>query len=173
MKKILIVLTMAISSICTAQMPRLELTKNGVTPIVIDAPGMSASDIYTKAKGWIQKNYAQPKEVLSADIANEHLRIDGFDRDAWSMKSFGIESKYDMYHSIVIDVKDGEYRLTYLVGEFWSGPNKALFGWKSFFKNDGSVRKSHLSAKESVESRMNATSESLHKYIVGQSDNVW
>lgn len=166
MKKILFALL--ISGFCFAQeMPKI--TKEGFSPIVVEVEGSSSSDLYNKAKEWIQTYYKNPSEVLKADIPNEMIRINGYAVDGYKMKNLGMVYGYDYEYTLEIEFKDGKYRFNYIVGDFWSLGKRVLYSYRTFFKSDNSVKKSYQLAYDSINETANTTSFSLYDYITGKS----
>src|SRR5690606_20603661 len=102
MKKILILtLGILISTFSKAQeIPQLKLTPNGVEPIIVEIPEKSASEIYEKAKNWVQETYKNPDKVLKGNIINEKIRVDGFANNAWWYKTLGIKQSLNMEYTI-------------------------------------------------------------------------
>ena len=93
-------------------LPKFELTKDGVRPIVVNIDSFSITTLYQKTLNWVQENYKNPKEVLKTNIENETIRIDGYRKNAWFYKSLGMKQEYDMEYSFLIEFKQGRIRLT-------------------------------------------------------------
>ena len=167
-----------LNGICQT-IPQLKITPNGVEPIVVEVKEMSASEIYSQAKKWVQETYDNPSEVLKADLVNEKIRIDGFVTNAWWCKPMGITQNMDMNYQLEISFKDGKYRFEYTVGQFYpsgGGGQKAMYTYTIFWKNNGDVRHSYADAIPSIEKTMNSLSMSFYKYIIGkksEKDSDW
>ena len=178
-KRVAVILAIFISNVLIGQeIPQLKLTRGGVEAIIVEVDGLSTSEIYNKAKSWVQETYKNPDKVLKADIANEKIRINGYANDAWWNKSLGIKSTMDMEYTVEISFKDGKYRFVYNVGQFYvSGAGKAYYSYSSFFKKkNGEVRKAYKDAVPSLEITMNDLSQSFFNYVSGKSskkDNDW
>ena len=151
------------------EIPQLKLTREGVEPIIVKADSLTASEIYKNALKWVQESYKNPDKVLKANIENKKIRIEGFASDAWWYKSLGIKQSYNMEYTIKISFKDDRYRFEHIIGKFYvDGGHKVLYGYKSFFKNSGEVRKVYKDAVPSLEQTMNDLSLSFYNYITGK-----
>ena len=169
MKHLFIPVFLFTSLFCFSQdIPKFELTKAGVQPIVVNIDSSNAAAIYKKTLNWVQETYKNPKEVLKTDIENETIRIDGLKNNACYYKSLGIKMVYDMEYSFQIDFKDNKVRLTFTPGQFWTDHKKVLYDYTSFFKNDGELRGMYKDAKTSLEQSMNDLVSSLYNYIKGK-----
>ena len=168
MKKIIVLLFVCVFGFAQ-EMPKI--TKEGFAPIVVNVEGKTASEIYTKAKEWVQTYYKNPTEVLKADISNDMIRIEGYAVDGYKMKNLGMIFGYDYQYTLEIEFKDGKYRYNYIVGQFWSDGKKCLYDYTNFFKEDNSVRKVYQVAFDSINETANETSTSLFNYITGKTQS--
>tara|TARA_B100001093_G_C26676047_1_gene948338 strand:- start:373 stop:912 length:540 start_codon:yes stop_codon:yes gene_type:complete len=167
---LLLTITFLISGITFGQnIPELKLTRDSVEPIIVKTDSLTKPEIYKKALNWVQETYKNPDKVLKANIENEKIRIDGFASNAWWYKSMGIKNSYNMEYSVEIAFKDGRYRFEYNIGQFYiDGGQKVLYGYKTFFKKNGEVRKSYKDAVPSLEQTMNDLSLSFYNYVTGK-----
>jgi len=167
---LLLTITFLISGITLGQnIPELKLTRDSVEPIIVKTDSLTKSEIYKKALNWVQEAYKNPDKVLKANIANEKIRIDGFASNAWWYKSMGIKQSYNMEYTVEIGFKDGRYRFEYTIGQFYiDGGQKVLYGYKTFFKKSGEIRKSYKDAVPSLEQTMNDLSLSFYNYVTGK-----
>lgn len=168
MKKIIVLLFVCVFGFAQ-EMPKI--TKEGFAPIVVNVEGKTASEIYTKAKEWIQTYYKNPSEVLKADISNDMIRIEGYAVNGFQTKSLGMINNFDYSYTIEIQFKDGKYRYNYIVGQFWAGGGKCLYDYTAFFKEDNLVRKVYQLAFDSINETANQTSNSLFNYITGKTQS--
>ena len=153
------------------EIKQLKLTPLGVEPMVIEIEGIKASDTYQKALNWVKETYKTPDKVLKAQIENKKIRIDGFARNAWWNKSMGLKNSYNMDYTIEISFKDGKYRFGFIIGEFSIDTGqKTAFGYSTFFKKSGEVRKAYKDAVPSLENTMNSLANSFYNYIAGNDD---
>jgi hypothetical protein len=174
MKKFLLsILLLTTTSLFAQDIPKFELTKDGVQPIVVVIDSFNAQTIYKKTLNWVKENYKNPKEALKADIENETVRIDGFKKNAWFYKSLGMKQEYDMEYSFLIDIKDNKIRLTFTVGQFWGDDKKTTYDYTTFFKSSGEIRGAYKDAKPSLEQSMNDLVFSLYNYIKGSKKSDW
>ena len=174
MKKLFLLSSLFVSGLSYSQeLPKFELTKDGVQPIVVNIDSFDGQTLYKKTFNWVQENYKNPKEVLKTNIENETIRIDGFKKSAWFYKSLGIKLEYDMEYSFQVDFKEGKIRLTFTPGQFWADNQKALYNYSTFFKSSGELRGAYKDAKPSMEQSMNDLVSSLYNYIKGNKKSDW
>lgn len=145
-----------------------KITKEGFAPVVVNLEGKTASEIYLKTKEWVQTYYKNPAQVLKADIANDMIRIQGFAVNGYKIRSLGISQGYDYDYTLEIEFKDGKYRYNYIVGQFWADTKRCLYDYKSFFKDDNSVRKLYQLPYDTINATANETSLSLFDYVSGK-----
>lgn len=158
------------------EIPELKITKTGVESIVVQTPGMTASQLYEKSINWVKETYENPDKVLKAQIENKKIRVSAFAKNAWWYKIMGMKTTYNMDYSIEISFKDGKYRFEYFVGQFYTKDyTKALFSYSSFFKKSGELRKSYKDAAPSMDFTMNSLVHNFNTYVIGQeeADEAW
>lgn len=173
MKKLILILLISFSGF--AQNFTI-LTKEGFEPLVVDVENKSAEEIYLKAKDWIQTYYKNPNEVLKADISNQMLKIEGYAVNGFQTKAFGIVGNMDYNYTIELEFKENKYRLTYIIHNFYSKGQMALYTYKSFIKSDGTIRKQHEFSYDTLLKNVNETSNSLFNFINSTSNikkNDW
>ena len=173
MKKLINLFFATIVTISYSQdIPKVEITSEGISSIVVEIEGKTASELYQKTLNWIQQVYKNPDEVLKANIKDEMVRFDGFDKSVWSAKVMGLKSSYDVAYTIEIDFKDGKYRFKWNTREFWvsESSTRAAFTESAFFKKDGSVRNDYVDGKAEYEATINAMNRLLYNYISGKAD---
>ena len=169
MKKIFLPILLFTATVAFSQdLPKLELNRDGVQPIVVNIDSFTVQTLYKKSLNWVQENNKNPKEVLKTDIENETIRIAGLKNNACYYKSLGIKMSYDLEYLFQIDLKDNKVRLTFIPGQLWNGNQKVLYDYKSFFKNDGEIRSMYKDAKTSMEQSMNDLVFSLYNFIKGK-----
>lgn len=162
-------LLMLFASITTLSqdIPKFELTKEGIKPIVVNIDSFTTSALYDKSLKWIQETYKNPELVLKTKIENEKIRIDGYKQEACYFKSLGIKTSFDVKYYFEVEFKDNKIRLTYLPYEFWSSGRKMSYTYEVFFNNSGEVRAMYKEAKSTLETSMNELVTSLYTYIKG------
>ena len=78
MKKIFLPILLFTATVAFSQdLPKLELNRDGVQPIVVNIDSFTVQTLYKKSLNWVQENNKNPKEVLKTDIENETIRIAG------------------------------------------------------------------------------------------------
>jgi len=146
--------------------PRFELTKDGITPIVIPLENMTAPDIYTKAVNWVKTTYKTPKEVLKSEIQNEELRIDAVATNAFFLKVMLTKYYYTIWYSMTIQVKNGKMRLLVTSDKITlANGTRADFGFNDFYTSSGELRSRVKDAKPQIEQEFNSLATSLYQYI--------
>jgi hypothetical protein len=171
MKKLLISIFLLISSIANSQ-TNLELTFNGIEPIIVEVDSLSAPDIYKKINNWIQTTYKNPEEVIKADIENEMIRISGYEKGFFKRKfKSGNIVEYDTTYEMTFDIKDNKYRVTFKPGSISVDRKKVLFNEKNFFDEADVNGNSYEESIESYNKSMNDLNDSVQSYIVN--DNNW
>ena len=175
MKNLVLVVMIATSISLQAQIPALKLTSDGMAPVVVNIEGKTASEIYQKAMNWIQVNYKHPDQVVQATVQNENVRIRGFASNVWTTKTLGIPGTGSLDYMLELEIKDGKYKFNIsritLCGV---SPTPLLYTYKSSWKNNGDVKKSHLPAIAEIEEGLNNINLSLYNYITGKDDkNSW
>jgi len=159
------------------EIEKIKLTPQGVEPIVVQVDSLKSNEIYEKALNWVKETYKNPDKVLKANLENEKIRIDGFASNAWWYKSMGITNNYNMEYTVEISFKEGKYRFSYIIGQFYiEGGKKVLYDYKTFYKKSGEIKKSYIDAVPSLEQTMNDLSLSFYNYINGKTlkkDDNW
>ena len=117
MKKNLILLFIAISSICIGQtndkesVGKFEYSEVGLNDFVVtNIDGKTKEEIYSKAINWVKETYKNPDLVLKMQIINEKLRIDAIATDLLKVK--GVSSNLNYF--IEISFRDNKYKFEIL-----------------------------------------------------------
>jgi len=145
-------------------LPKFDLTKDGVSPIIIQLDSMNAKTIYQKTMKWVQESYKDPQQVLKVNIENEKIRIEAYKSNAWYYMSLGTKYNYDMDYTFEIEFKDQKIRLTYTPGQFWVQGQRGLT-YESFYKSSGELRPAYKDGEISLEESMNGLKDSLYDYL--------
>lgn len=149
-----------------SQETKFELTLNGYEPKVVQIDGLNKEDIYKLTKKWIVKTYKNPKEVLTADIENENVKINGFSTNIVKWSS---GNGWDLNYTLDIEFKDNKYRLS-----ISADIDGNQIEYTTFFKNDGTKRNGYKGGPESIDLFINNLVEDLNKYIKNKGDdNKW
>ncbi len=161
-----VLIILLFSNMSYSQENKFELTKDGYNPIVFEIQDLKKDSIYKLTKKWVVKTFKNPKEVLTADIENESIKINGFSPKTVNC-SFGCTA--DLKYSFDIDFKDNKYRLSIII-EVPEFPN----GYNSFFKKDGTIRSNFKAAPISIDDFINKLSNELNIYIKNKGEkNDW
>jgi uncharacterized protein with TBP-like fold DUF4468 len=103
---------------------------------VVEVDGISAADLYSRAKAWVATTYRSAKDVVQLDDTTAgRLIAKGNFAVSWMMSPAWIR------HTLTIEVKDGRFRYTLTNFEFdnthWQAPledeKKFMGGRKSLF----------------------------------------
>ena len=116
MKKILLILTLALYNIGYAQVTEFTFTKDGLTDYVVtQCEGKTQSEIYKKCIDWIAYTYKNPLSVTQAKIENEYIRIEGI-RESLICDNSALYGKVcrDGKYTLEISFKDGKYKFEIL-----------------------------------------------------------
>jgi len=167
MKK-LVILSLLISTVAFSQVPKLELTPNGVEPAVINVAVMPASAIYAKTINWLENNFDNPDDVMVANIENKSISLKAVEPKVWTPNRIGQNTNYDMAYTLKIEFKDGRYRVSYELGNFEVEGKKLTTSYKDLFKKfDGSIKYGLDGAVVGIENKLNDKTESLYNFIMG------
>ncbi len=160
MKKInyfTILLFIFYSNFTFSQENKFEITINGYEPKVFEVENQTKSDIYKLIKKWVIKTYKNPKEVLTADIENEIIKINGF---STNIVKWSIGDGWDLFYSLDIEIKDNKYRLS-LTADIAGNQIE----YTSFFKKDGSKRTGYKGGPESIDNHLNSIVDDLNLFL--------
>ena len=170
MKNILLLVVLVSGTLFGQEIPRLKLTPEGVAPVVLTFDGLSASDIYSKSLEWVQETYNNPSEVLKANIKNKKIRIDGFKEKALSFRTV-VLNEWGVSYTLEISFKDEKCRFSYNINYFTgSDGSRTAITYKNFFRKNGEIRNSYISAVFSLNKSMNDLLISYYNYVSGITD---
>ena len=147
---------------------KLVLTPNGYESIITEVDSMTAAEISKKAKDWVQYYYKNPSEVLKSSIDDDYIRINGYCKDCFYVKSLGIAQFYSYEYTIELSFKDGKYKFDYVIGSLSSQGVKMGYGFSGFFKKDGTIRGVYQTAYDGINEKVNETYQSLYDFITGK-----
>jgi len=166
--KNLIILSLFISSVAFSQVPKIELTPNGVEPTVVHVGIMPAADIYAKTVNWIENNFDNPNDVMVANIEDKSITIKAVEPKVWTPMRIGQITNYGLNYTLKIEFKDGRYRMTYTLGNFEIEGKQLSSTPKDLFKKfDGSIKYNLEGAVYGIENKLNKRTESLYNFIMG------
>jgi hypothetical protein len=176
MKTIYILVFILLTNIAFAQqIASFELTKNGVSPIVVNVDSLSASELYKRTHHWIEDYYKDQRNVLKTDVQDQKIKIDGLKKNAWFYTSADVTIQYDVEYSCYIDFEDNRLTLAFEFGKTWlhndsKASNSYSIDYRKIWKESGEVHKIYKEAKPGMEQMMNELSHSLLNYLKDYSD---
>lgn len=148
-----------------------SLSPTGYEPQILKMDSMSAKQLYDKTIKWVNASYRKPSEVLVEDAPGERIRLNAFMKDAYFIKQLGQKLYYDIYYTFLIEFKEGKMRVSFTPEQIMADGRKALFTYKTFFKEDGSVRPAYKDAPPSLNENVNGLVRSLlDSFIEKKSD---
>lgn len=165
MKKLL--LAFAFCSFLSFSQEKINLTRDGVGDIITEVSNLTAVDLYSKSKEWVQLSYKNPSEVLKADIENKTIRLEGFCSDCYYTKSLGIKYYNDVLYTMILSFKDGKYKTSITIDRMLNQGRQVQYSYRNFFKKDGTIRKVYKVSYDSLLESLNATYLSLFNHITG------
>lgn len=184
MRKLLL-LSILLTNTLFAQTEFNYTKEEALTPkaLVVEINNSKQEDIYRNALGWVKETFLNSDEVIQSTIENNKIRFYGVSKNAYCIKSLGIEICDDIAYLIDLEFKDGKYRFTPISLKYYNKPTKGvpelLWGWRDFYLNDSSYyfkKKGDLNiagknAIPFISQSLNTLNESLKKYIEGDTSN--
>lgn len=141
MKKLLLLLLLFVTSINSQELKQLELTKEGVSPVVFETPNLSTTEVYNNIIEWAKRYYVSAKNVIGAQTENEFVRLIGNQQEFWQFTNGKNTYKYSHQYLVSIEIRDGRYRLTFESGDSWSQNDiKFLQEITYIFDNEGKIK---------------------------------
>jgi hypothetical protein len=166
LQKLLLITFLNVAFFSNAQETKFELTANGYEPKVFELPNQNKEDIYKLTKKWVVKTYKNPKEVLTADIENENIKLNGFSTNIVKWSS---GAGWDLYYTFEIEFKDNKYRLS--VTADIAGNQ---IEYSSFFKKDGSKKTGYKGGPETIDNHINSIVDDLNTFLKNKGEvNKW
>ncbi len=140
--------------------PDFILSGSGANSVVVEVPGMSAKQLYDKARLFIIKSYKNPNQVISADTSGELLRYTGGDFYKGQMWA---EGAYEFVCDL--EFKDGRYKVSYPKLSSTANPDATP---AEMFKENGELKKrNHYERrKQNYEDLMNQNHERLKAFML-------
>jgi hypothetical protein len=164
LKKLLLITFLNIAFFSNAQESKFELTANGYEPKVFELPNQNKEEIYNLTKKWIIKTYKNPKEVLTADIENENVKLNGFSKN---IVKFNSGPGWDLNYTLEIEFKENRYRLSITVDI--AGDQ---IEYPTFFKKDGSKKTGYKGGPETIDNHLNSLAEDLNKFLKNKGEDA-
>lgn len=177
MRKLLLVVALAIGFISNAQDREFKFDKLGLTDYIItDVPNKTKSEIYQKVINWIKTTYKNPESVIVSEIKDEYVKINGATSGLTTWRIMGLPYNTENKYSVEISVKDGKYKFNVIEVQYYSEPTKySSGGWENYqitedinnnlYKKSGEVKGSHKIADKAIPEYFNQLNKSLLDYI--------
>lgn len=160
-----------LSNITVAQqIPSFELTKNGVSPIVITVDSLPASELYKRTQHWVLDYYKDQKNALKTDVENQKILVDGTKKNAWFYASTGITIQYDVEYTLFLEFQDNKINMSFELGKTWDHTegkeaNSYFIDYRKIWKESGELHKIYKEAKPGIDQMMNDISYALVNYL--------
>lgn len=182
MKRTISILAFVFISVATA-FAQYVVTPRGlekVTPddkeyYIIDVPELSQSELYTKTLQYITQTYVSPKDVITGQVENEMLTVNGAQTIFYDFK---------VRYKLVFQFKDGRVRFDMpsilSMNKFENGKEMTLSFTKTgsalsniwIFNKKGELRGLAIPAyKEDIENLFNSLYNGYVKFLTQGSDN--
>ncbi len=140
---------------------KLNFSKDGFTPLVIPVDSLKAEDIYKKSKEWIINSFINPNIVITVDEKPEKLRVNAVAKNAYSIKTLGMRSTFDVDYLMDIEIKDFKVRTSINIISVYFSNGKGKFPVNEYYKADGELRNSYKDLKPTIEATFNKLIQSL------------
>ena len=170
--KLLLLFILSCATIQAQEIPKFEITKQGIESIVVNVDSLSKSEMYNRIISWTNKSFKNPKEVIVGDVKDESIRINGFEKNSYEHKIFMAGNKWgDVKFTIFIEFKEGKYRLKIQITKLFDAAGNIFdFNPKSYYKGSGDVRKGRTLERESLNKFLNKYSTILYEEIIGKAE---
>ncbi len=181
MKTLFLLLLISESLFCKAgQIPLLELTSDGVPPVVVKVDStLSAEVLYKRALDWVKKYYENPDMVIKSKDEGSMIRIEAYN-DAFFYRenppnTIPSREVYGLNYILEISFKNGRYKFDFQPDDklYVNHGALALFTVYDLVRDKDIYGKSYQQARESFTKRMNSINESLHNYLTGNKTGDW
>ena len=151
-----------------------------IEPKVIQAPGLSAEELYTKTKKWINETYKGGTDIILGDNENEYIRFEGkVDDMIHQVYAIGGGTfKIPVFFQVEIRFREGRYRWEYIS---WR-PVTEGFAYRDFFtefklinKRGKPVNPDYITTLLKTQAALPLPIISLTNYIINDnpSDDDW
>lgn len=172
MKKLILILTIFFFSYSHSQ-EYLQWKDRTVAPIVFEVNDLSSKDIYQRIRSWVDEYYISPEEVLMVDKTDK-IRIRGISVEAFTVRSLGMTFKYNLSHNLIVDIKEGKYRLTYEPIDILTFNNVPV-SWdlNYYYKKNGKLKDQGKLMPDSFNNYLKSLSISIRNAVVGAKNDDW
>jgi hypothetical protein len=173
MKKLLLLsllFILSFTAIYAQNIPKFEITKEGIDPIVVKVDSLKSNVLYEKTLEWVNSAFKNPKEVIVGDIKNKSLRISGYEKSAYDYGgAFGTTFKGDIEFQILLDFKDNKYRMEIKFIKLYDYTGSVYnFKPSSYYKKSGEIKKRHKKEKQGLTDFANRYSKMINDYIANK-----
>jgi Domain of unknown function (DUF4468) with TBP-like fold len=158
------------SNTLAQQIPSFELTKNGVSPIVITVDSLNASELYKRTQHWVLDYYKDQKNALKTDVENQKILVEAKKKNAWFYASTGISIQYDVEYTLFLEFQDKQISISFELGKTWDHSegkeaNSYFIDYRKIWKESGEVHKIYKEAKPGIDQMMNEISYEIVNYL--------
>jgi hypothetical protein len=80
---------------------------------VVEVPGVSKAELYSRAREWFAKTFGSSKAVLEMDDREAGKLVGTFNTPLKMASGVGVSLDMLLWRGITIDLKDGKYRYTF------------------------------------------------------------
>lgn len=164
----LIMLYLFCGFVSTQTIPKFNLTREGIKPVVITLDeSYTATKIYGKVKKWNASLIKYPETAIRVDKENAQIKFGGYVEQAWKIRDNNFDHWYPMQYIINVDIKDGRCRITFEMPEV---------NYKIWYNADGSIIKKFGDTETSFENTINKLLASLYssiKEVPKKTDDNW
>ncbi|MGI4736112.1 MAG: DUF4468 domain-containing protein [Janthinobacterium lividum] len=96
-----------------ALLPVDSTTRRITITQVVEVPGVSKTELYSRAREWFAKTFSSSKAVLEMDDREAGKLVGTFNGPLKLASGVGVGLDMLLWRSIQVDMKDGKYRYTF------------------------------------------------------------
>jgi hypothetical protein len=183
MKNILTIVALLFTSFAFSQ--KLVVTPLGLRDesdneksyVVLNIENKKASELYTNALKYINKNYKNPEKVTLGKVENESLKFVTFESSFIKVTNSFVKVSIDAEYNIQLDFKDGKVKFELQNLDMYNSANGtkvrvlftggALEGY-SIYNKKGELKRDDT--KADIEAHFNSTITKIKEFLSGNSD---
>ena len=145
----------------TAQtIPKFNLTKDGIKPVILTFEGYTSYQIYNKVKEWVKESFKEnPQGAIRADKQYSLIKVGSYKDKGWKIRTNDFDHWYVLEYTLTMEIKDGKCRVTFETPET---------KYKVWYNSNGTIIPKFKPSEESFEATMNEMLTSLYNTIKGQ-----
>ncbi|MDA3954261.1 MAG: hypothetical protein PF485_11485 [Bacteroidales bacterium] len=151
---------------------------NENTYVVIDAPNMTAKQLYDNAVKYINQNYKNPEEVIKGQTDGEYLKFETYTQQIGQLKSLGFMHYFSGQYYTELYFKDGKVKFEIITFEMLDTQNKTKLYFSGggldwvIYKKNGKL--SYPEMKTDLENYFNEKIIKLTEFLQGKgTDDNW